>query len=102
MDEPRRRRPRERDSHDLSVQLTRFSVVDSMLLSLAGVPGESPTAALPPFDLRSPHTPLGADTAGSFLDDANPLPRRYRGHTYSSSTSDCEAPHIDDTASRYA
>jgi Sec7 domain len=93
-------RRRQRDSHDLSVQLTRYSVVDSMLLSLAGF-GESPGA--PPTNFESSFSPPNFNINDDPYVDSPPLPttRRNRGHTYSSSMSDYESANINDTASRY-
>jgi len=100
-------RPRDRDSHDLSVQLTRYSVVDSMLLSLAGIPGEL-SAALP--STLHPN-PSSADFQPD-EDDDDPYVVRDKptpappasAHTHSASHSGLikPAPHIDDTASKYS
>lgn len=96
-------RLRQRDSHDLSVQLTRYSVVDSMLLSLSGLPGDESTAL--PFTFNpNPNfnqAPYNPDDDPYVESQPVKQVRRPRGHTYSSSMSDYEPTNINDTASRY-
>jgi hypothetical protein len=84
-----RRRPR--DSHELSEELARHSVVDSMLQSLGGF-GEnisSPSAFNNSF-------PDPED------DDPYVVANRTRVRTHSSSISEFDKANIDDTASKYA
>ncbi|KAF2664227.1 hypothetical protein BT63DRAFT_460528 [Microthyrium microscopicum] len=96
-------RPRDRDSHDLSVQLTRYSVVDSMLLSLAGFPGD-PSAALPStFDpnLVQPVPPTSTHP-DPYLVPPQPNGQPTRAHSHSSSYSELKTTNIDDIASKYS
>ncbi|QDS71449.1 hypothetical protein FKW77_003712 [Venturia effusa] len=87
-------KPADRDSHDLSFTLSRFSVVDSMLSSLSDFP--SSAAAGNAHDIYNATTPLKPSSS------KNPLPGRRRGHTQSSSMSDCNgASHIDSISSNY-
>jgi hypothetical protein len=96
------RPPGERDSHDLSLHFTRFSVVDSMLTSLSDFPSattsphHSVVPAYPDFDV-APNDPSAQAAAHA----PNNIGRR-RGRTQSSSmsTSDYDL-HVDEIASRY-
>ncbi|KAF2399876.1 hypothetical protein EJ06DRAFT_37998 [Trichodelitschia bisporula] len=85
----------ERDSHDLSLRFTRFSVVDSMLLSLSDFPSTSNSTS--PFNDFDATTEIYTTSPHKAPSNSG----RRRGHTATSSLSDYDL-HVDDTASRYA
>lgn len=87
----------ERDSHDLSYLATRFSVVDSMLSSLSGIP--TTTSQL--TDYTSSYADFDDDyytTAPKRTTPSNTS--RRRGHTQSSSVDNYDLD-IDEISSRY-
>jgi Sec7 domain/Pleckstrin homology domain len=89
----------DRDSHDLSLAAARFSVVDSMLMSLSGLPN-SPSTGLHDTGLQFPDHDLDDLYQTSPKRGPSSNTGRRRGHTLSSSVDDYDF-HVDDLSNRY-